>query len=713
MKKTSALLATIVISNQLFAGSFDIQDRIKSQQILLQSYDSVFGGIEFAHRQTFLDRFDDISKSKKKEALKIIKKLDSKIPDNILRPIVHWKVISPNDENLADVIYYLMVNKLFIVRDYIDNPLTSVGQREEGLNYLNTLLGTSSATTNNISNYFSPLRDIAKKLAQISNEEEFSNALVKNNIIGENLKEALPNISNYSLVAFGFLPSNKTEIVSENDRSLERIDWLNDRVMFAGGKLDFDAPYIKMPTKEDPNGHIIFQKDPIYMKIREMIDRADHSVFIDIFLFGGTLGATLSEYLLDETLKKIDKDPNFKVTILHDYATNYNMVEEMLPIFRYIQKRIKEDPKLNKAVSLLQANIQRHPPGVPLKITELIPKTDNSFDYFKTGNTYYESKIDHSKVIVVDANYDDAEAYFGSKNWTDHSGGYYYDDAIYVTGPAAAIVQASYYRDVEAALTEDPKEMARFYYKELNLDNKEYLPRKKEILQSIKVTKQHYKTENPNTIRIAEADVDGTIKDVRNMLIDMIIKAKKNIYMEQLFLYDPYIVDALVKKKTQFPEIDIKLVIDHNGNFGMNGLPNTIFMKQLADNNVEVRARKTYGIKAEFPDGTHKEYHQENHRKITSVDGKVVLGGSSNINPDTLQGSFREFGAQVYDVSEVKSFDQRFLADWNDHEKMEKLDIENFEAKVLGKDFDKKTSALINSFVSMFFRAKDRLEKRF
>lgn len=711
--KTKAAILTLLVSNQLMAETFDIQDRIKSQQVYLQNYDSVFGSIEFAHRPTFIERFDDISRSKKNNALKIIKALDNKIPDNILRPLVHWKVISPNNEKLSNVLYFLMVNKLFIVRDFIDNPLTPAGQKEEGINHLNALLGTTGANTNNISSYFNQLKESANKLARISDEVEFSTALSKNSIIGDNLKEALPNISNYSLVAFGFLPSNKSEIVSENDRSLERIDWLNERVIFAGGKLDFDAPYVKMPTAQDPSGHIIFQQDPIYQRIREMIDRADHSIFIDIFLFGGTLGATLSEYLLDETLKKIEKDPNFKVLILHDYATNYNMVEEMLPIFQYIQKRIKEDPKLNKAVSLLQANIQRHPPGVPLKITELIPKDDNSFNYFESGNTYYESKIDHSKVIVVDANHDDAEAYFGSKNWTDHSGGYYYDDAIYVTGPAAAIVQASYYRDVEAALTEDPKEMARFYYKNLNLDNKEYLPKKKEILQSIKVTKQHYEVKNASTIRLAEADVDGTIKDVRNMLVNLIAKAQKNIYMEQLFLYDPYIIDALVKKKTQNPEIDMKIVIDHNGNFGMNGLPNTIYMKQLVDNNIFVRARKTYGIKAEFPDGTHKDYHQENHRKITSIDGRVVLGGSSNINPDTLQGSFREFGAEVYDVNEVRSFDKRFLADWNNPEKMERLDIENFEAKVLGKDFDKRTSALINSFVSMLFRAKDRIEKRF
>ncbi|MCO4755694.1 MAG: hypothetical protein KC478_14530, partial [Bacteriovoracaceae bacterium] len=116
---------------------------------------------------------------------------------------------------------------------------------------------------------------------------------------------------------------------------------------------------------------------------------------------------------------------------------------------------------------------------------------------------------------------------------------------------------------------------------------------------------------------------------------------------------------------------------------------------------------------AHFPDGTKKEYHQENHRKITSVDGKIVLGGSSNINPDTLQGSFREFGAQVYDQKEVLAFEKRFKKDWRDAEKMEKLDIENFKANLLGKLLDKKTSALLNSVLAKILRAKDELEKRF
>ena len=166
----------------------------------------------------------------------------------------------------------------------------------------------------------------------------------------------------------GFIEGNKVELISKNDRSLERINWLNDRVIFnlkEGDSIDWNAPYFNMPTKDNPEGNIVFQQDPIFQKIRDMITNATDSIFIDIFLFGGTMGITLSKYLIDQTLKKRAQNPNFKTLLLHDYATNYNMWGEMKPIFTYIRDRINNEPDVAQSVTLLQANIQRHPPGVP------------------------------------------------------------------------------------------------------------------------------------------------------------------------------------------------------------------------------------------------------------------------------------------------------------------------------------------------------------
>ena len=52
--------------------------------------------------------------------------------------------------------------------------------------------------------------------------------------------------------------------------------------------------------------------------------------------------------------------------------------------------------------------------------------------------------------------------------------------------------------------------------------------------------------------------------------------------------------------------------------------------------------------------------------------------GSSNINPDTLQGSFREIGAVVYDVTEARKFENDFKRDWSDKEQSHLMNIESY-----------------------------------
>ena len=711
IQKPLLILATLAISCSTFAQDISIHDRIKTEDFYRKVYPSVFGESDFGLMDDFKKQVNALPSSKKDLVLSAAKELDEVIPANILRPMLYWRYINPQPQKLKDVIAFAMLNKLLVVRDAIDNPLSL-----EGMSALDLLKQLTGKFNINSLNLFSVMeKDLESKALALSaaDDRSFIEGLKTDAILSLDLDKSLEDSTPYSLSYQGFIPGNKVELISENKRDLDRIDWLNNHVIFNGGVLDFDAPFVKMPTVKDPIGHPIFMQDPIYIRIRDMIDRAQDSIFIDIFLFGGTLGATLTEYLFEQVKIKKQMNPAFKVLLLHDYATNYNMKDEMMPIFAYIKERISKESDLKDCFYLLQANIQRHPPGVPFRLTNLIPKSDDVFKEIEKRNTYYESKIDHSKVIVIDANTKHPAAYFGSKNWTDHSGGYYYDNAIYVEGPAAALVQASYFRDVEAALTDDPNELRWFFYKDEGYDNVRYLSKKKEILDWFKIKRESYPSVGSEKIRFAEADIDGTVKNVRNMLVDMIKHAKKNIYMEELFLYDKYINDALIKRKIEEPGLDIKIIADHNGNFGMNGLPNTAFIKEMKSYGIDVRARKTYGIVAKFPNGKEQSYHQENHRKIASVDGKVLLGGSSNLNPDTLQGSFREFGAQIYDRKEITNFEATFLRDWDDGEKVADLDIENFQARVGGQLFSKDFSALINDIISTLIRSKDKLERRY
>lgn len=709
MRKINIILLSHLIASQAIAREVDISDRINAHQIYMNSYKSVFGVKQIKSDEEFKKSLNALDDEKKISAKKLIQLLDKKLPSELLKPIVFWKEINPDEANLKKSLIYAMFYYLSIYRDYLESP-QSKGQTVL-LNNLRKILKNEELSQNNLFKYcLEDIKEKASLLSELDDITSFANAIKQTEYFNENIFEDIPDPIHYSLDPRGFIPGNKIQIISENKRDLDRIEWFNERIIFGGKSLDFNSPHIAIP--ENGAGHISLVEDPIFIKIKEMIDEAHESIFIDIFLFGGTLGATLAEHLIKTTKLKLAKNPNFKVLLLHDFATHYTIIDEMMPIFEYLKNVRNEDPLLAKSFYLLQANIHRHPPGIPFNVTNLVPKTDDVYEAMQEKSTYYESKIDHSKVIVIDANTDSPQAYFGSKNWSDHSGGYYYDDAIWVQGPAAALVQHSYYDDIEAALTTNPQEQRLFFYKDKGFDNREYLPIRNKVLKEFKISRTNFKIQGDEVIRFAESSVDGRLKNVRNIIIDSIISAKSTIYMEQLFLYDSYVVDALIKKKIKNPSIQIKILVDHNGNFGMNGLPNTIFLRELKQYGIEIRARKTLGTEITLPDGTKKSYHQENHRKIISIDGEVLIGGSSNINPDTLQGSFREFGAQIFNKEEIQKFEKRFLIDWSDHEKVSEVDIENFQARIAGKSLSKRLSDFINKIAAQLIRSKDALEKR-
>ena len=705
------VIILLVIFFSLSSNAINIQDRIQTQDYFLSIYPSLFGDRNYALQEDFKTYYNIQRNKKQQRALNLIEGLEHLIPAKILRPLVYWQIFKQDSHHTAKVISYLALYKLMIIRDYLDHPL-SIDENKEILKTYLKQLGMESINTFSFFRFFKKHIEIKGSRYSKIGSDELSDKIIGDNLLGIDFISAFPFLPKYSLTKFGIISGNQIKIFSQNTRTLERINWYNKRVIFNGGKMDWKQSFIQMPMSAKDDGHIAFKTDPIFMQIRDMIHKAKESIFIDIFLFGGTLGGTMAKFLLDETAKKIRQNPKFKVLMLHDYATNYNMLPEMQPIFTYIKKRITDDSVFHDHFFFLQSNIQRHPPGVPFGITNHLEKTPELFKEIEKRGTYYESKIDHSKVLVIDANTDKPEAYFGSKNWSDHSGGYYYDDVIWVRGPGAALVQASYFDDVAAALTTDPKELAWFYYKEQGLDNRHYLEKRDQILDWFKISKTDYPVVGREDIRFAEANVDGRIKNVRNILVDMISTATSHIYMEELFIYDKYINDALIKRKLQHPELEILILADHNGNFGMNGFPNTTFMKELADHGIKIRARRTLGVTAHFPDGSEQEYHQENHRKIFSVDGKVLLGGSSNLNPDTLQGSFREFGAQIFAKDEITKFETKFKLAWSDSLSTMPSEIDEFQLKVGDKLFDVKTSNVINKFVSLLYRSKDFLEKR-
>ena len=678
MKKSALLLfLTLLLSfKTIQAKTFNIKDRIKYQETYLNINKTVFSKSEIINENSFKEKVSTITNLEKKERiLKEYKELSSYFPPLILRAILYFRHIEENQVILSSLLHYSFLNKIMVLRDKIDLTTSDQAGNNRKVKYLNLIKEITEHNSFNIKTIYQDFdlifKEKADAISQMIDHDNFITALKETTMVNFLFSDIPSEKDFYQLSHLGVIPGNKVQLLSYNQSDLDMMTWYAEHSITKTNPFDPNLPHIKMPTKEDSSGHPAFTS-PIFSKIRDMISMAKETIFIDISLIGGTLGGTIAEYLIDQTKEKLLTNPKFKVLLLHDYSIDNQWKDEIFPILSYIKERISEDEELRESIYFLQAEIQHHPSGIPLKL----------------GG--YKSKMDNSKVMVIDGNSNHPIAYLGSKNWTDHNGGLYFDNAFYIEGPAASLIQNSYTRDIQAALT---------------TKNNGYKNQKEEILSYFRVTKEEIPYRGSDKVRLVETDVDGSIKNIRNIIVDMIKSSNKNIYLEQLFLFDKYVVDSLIKKKIQNKNIDIRIILDSNENFERGGLPNTIFIKELKKYGIQVRFRKGKS----FPN---QPGHQVNHRKIISSDGRRIIIASANLNPNALQGSYREMGAEVFSNKIARDYEISFLSTWSDTLKVMDLDIENFQVEIKNKKYSKVFSALLNDIAAFLIRSKDHIEKK-
>ncbi|PIK16437.1 phosphatidylserine/phosphatidylglycerophosphate/cardiolipin synthase family protein [Halobacteriovorax sp. JY17] len=643
------LLSIFILQFSLYSqgSNFNLQERIEISSYYKDSYAIVYGDSSYSDLGEFKKSIQKLDREKKKEAKALVDELSSIIPTDFLRPIIYWKVISPNQRNLSQTLAYIMTYKANILRDSYQSPLVSSEEKEKVKKIITKIYHRKDITENNF--YDSLINDFRQKSNLISSFSDLKNfilAIKETKPISYSLQEGL-KISPYTLSFSGLIPGNQVEIFNKNATDKERIDWyLNQE----------NKDLTEMPKTKHGQGHIAFKTDPIFIKVKEMIVEAKESIFISVRIIDGTLGMTVMKYLLRETEKKLSKNSNFKVFIL---------VQEETQTLEYLKLETNLRVKLRNNVFLVK--------------------------------TFDEERENNSKLIVIDANTEEPQALVGSKNWSDHSGGYFFDNDIWIKGPAAALLQSNFYSDFETAL----------------LKSSQYLNNSKNILDTFKIRRDSYPLLGDEVVRLAESSLDGKIKNTRNIVIDMIRNAKSHIYMEQLYLYDSYIINALIKRKLEVPKLDIRILADHNSNVGLNGLPNTIYLRELNLYNIEVKARKTTSSAKNLPNGELQIYHQENHRNTLSIDGKTLLTGSASLSPNSQEGNTREIGVQIFDKKSIRNFENNFLLTWNDRNKVMDLDIQNFRATIDNSSLSKEISSLINAIASSLIKAKDELKKKF
>lgn len=455
------------------------------------------------------------------------------------------------------------------------------------------------------------------------------------------------------------------------------------------------------------------EETQIFYEIFKAVGEAKKQVFIDVFFLGGTLGAALSKHIIAQ----LEAKPDLKVVVLKDMVNNYDYKSQMWPVMNFLRAYGLLHPG---RLLVAPSHIKSHVPGIPQVLADAV--TDSMLE--ETGlqehlSLYGRAMSDHSKVIAVDAypGSQAAKVFVGSKNLTDSSGGWAYDEVAMAEGPVALTVMDNYFEDIAAALyygysskelqayaNEKPmlfKDRGSIDVPTLKRSSGEAakaLAKLKLIVQVMQKFGVDFLGRTPTIdldaivfevptvtkaivtdakgsvpIRVGENNFDSSIASCVDQVIHNILFAKERVRIADQYLFDENITEALKRAYERSKgnderskgNVDFRAILEsYAENPGMIetyfNMPNQIYVDQLIN---EAGGRIKWNINR----GS-KDIHQEYHMKTTSVDGRVLIAGSANKDRNTMYGAFRETQLEIFDASAgsaAKVHDAHFDEFWN------------------------------------------------
>lgn len=413
------------------------------------------------------------------------------------------------------------------------------------------------------------------------------------------------------------------------------------------------------------------QKSGIFRELLEGVSSAKESLFIDIFFLGGTMGAALAKHLL----VMMDANPDLKVFIIRDNINHFGHREEMMPVFNFL---LAESYRRPAQLVVTEAYIEGRKSGLPKFMQDLV--TDRLLSATGVQNhlaLYGRAQSDHSKVFVIDGAGPNPRAFVGSKNLTDSSGAFCYDEVAEIHGPLAAVVLDDFYWDMKEALT---KKMTRAYPGYL-----EHLATRgwaglsssagktpdalaTEVLrpfdlldrnaagQSTAVVRPYF-AQGKSVGRTGLNNVDSTRASAVDQVIQAILSAEKSVFIKDQFLFDRNVVSALIRRKREVPSLDVRAILEPLNVTTPAGLPNLLYLEPMHNEGIRIKWKLT-----QHSDSISQEYHM----KTISVDGRYLITGSANKDPNTMYGAFREQQVEIDDAIVTRVHDQDFEAKWQD-----------------------------------------------
>lgn len=506
-------------------------------------------------------------------------------------------------------------------------------------------------------------------------------------------------------------------------------------------------------------GPISIGQQGIFQRILEQIDTAKESVFIDIFWIGGSIGVQLAKTLMQKTID----NPDFKVFIISDEENNFSYGVQLNVAYNYMRAYSEKFP--NKHFYILPANINLKrtslPEFVDLLFTNsainLAKKSDQLDSLYAADKFNLIGKSDHTKLVVIDGkNPDLGMAFVGSKNWTDSSGGIATDEMAEIRGPAVAVILNHFYYDVLEAFLQENK--ASNYVK-MHIENKLAGEKVSSVFQGIQLLLepldilQRWSTKSPteivlpyvekgsDTIATAQNNIYGTETSTLDQNIHMILQAREQLIIDDQFLYDAYIVNAI---KTAIKKHNVKVFIMlepltavGSTDTVMAHVPNNLFIPELVSLGAQVKWKKVpakiekaiLDVKAKYGESLAPEFHL----KSMTVDGvraneteicnamepslkhykttPALVTGSANKDVMTMTGGFREYQVLIYGEDAVIRHDCLFWARWNNPQESVETNGLDFdippEAAQAGLDQESFLNVLRMIFFSTYNFSKD------
>ena len=401
--------------------------------------------------------------------------------------------------------------------------------------------------------------------------------------------------------------------------------------------------------------------------VHSLIENARSTIFLDMFLFGGSWGLEVSRDLIRAAERGVH------VVVLHDTESMFAVGNEIVPLWDKLIEHSKVDPNL----TVLASNTS--PPhrvsSVPFGLQGLFGQLAKMNKASVSG----EGRSDHSKILIIDAIYDqdkseyldalEPKALVTSRNMVDSAGSYYYDESVIIEGPAAVAAMLHFRSDLYWAWEQAMKKSKSSY----NEDDSNLLGSWLNRLQALEQGPLLVKARGMTAVEAVQVSANDEVRNLDSGIIRRLAEAKTSIDLYGKISYSWEMAIAL--KEAMARGVQVRMILDQQTPTGalLNAsLPYMMTQapRRLANGKTTVELLDATGhvIKEEdIPVRWHLSFRpgyffpssktdrtplaQEIHAKTIIVDGRYTLFGSTNFDTLTFAGGFREYSVWVDDPS--------------------------------------------------------------